>query len=255
MRLAIEGPIAWLRIDRAAKRNALDQAMWDAVPALVENAMVARGVRLLVLASATPGVFCAGADIGELAGGAGDPAWRARNRAAIRGAQVALARAPKPTIAAVDGDCVGGGCGLALACDLRVATPRARFGITPARLGLAYPLHDVKLLVDLVGPAEARRILFMGALIDAEEARRIGLVQSIADDLDAGVAAMATPITAASPWSVAANKATIARVLGGAVDDDAESAALFDRAFDGADFAEGLAAFAERRAPRFADPA
>ena len=110
-------------------------------------------MRLLILTNAHPGQFCAGADIAEFAASATDPDWRRRNNAGIRGTQLALARAPKPTLALVDGDSVGGGCGIALACDLRFASPRARFGVTPAKLGLTYPLHDTRLLVDLVGPA------------------------------------------------------------------------------------------------------
>ena len=121
-------------------------------------------VRVLILQSAAHGTFSAGADIAEFSAGARDPAWRARNQAAIRRAQHELARAEKPTIALVEGVCVGGGCGLAIACDLRIASASARLGITPARLGLVYSLHDTKLLVDIVGPSQAKRILSPGAL-------------------------------------------------------------------------------------------
>lgn len=251
IRLELNRPVARLVIDRPAKLNAMTQAMWEAVAPAVAVAMADPGVRVLLLASATPGMFCAGADIAEFGAAVGDPAWRVANREAIRAAQLALARAAKPTIAEIDGDCVGGGCGLAMACDLRVASPRSRFGVTPAKLGLAYPLHDVKLLVDLVGPAEAKRILFTGALIDAREAHRIRLVQEVADDPDAAVTALAATIAATSPWSHRANKATVARVLAGETDDDEASAAIFDAAFDGPDFGEGLAAFNQRRPPAF----
>jgi enoyl-CoA hydratase/carnithine racemase len=227
--------------------------MWEALPGLVEAAMSEPAVRVLVLTSAEPGPFCAGADIGEFAAMSGDPAWRARNQAAIRRTQVTLARAPKPTIAAVDGDCIGGGCGLALACDLRVASPRARFGITPAKLGLVYPLHDTKLLVDAVGPAQAKRMLFTGALLDAAEAHRIGLVDVLADDLAAAVAELTAAIAAASPYSQGASKAIVRRILDGATDDDPASSGEFDAAFEGADFREGVAAFLAKRKPSFPD--
>ncbi|MDT7934309.1 MAG: enoyl-CoA hydratase-related protein [Sphingomonadaceae bacterium] len=247
IRLETHDATARLLIDRASKRNALTQAMWEAIPPIVAAAEADAAVRVVVLASAEPGVFAAGADIAELDANAADPAWRSANRQAIRAAQLAVTRAAKPTIAEIDGDCIGGGCGLAIACDLRVATPRARFGITPARLGLAYPLHDVKLLVDLVGPAQAKRILYTGAFIDSAEALRIGLVDEIADS----AAALINAVAAGSPYSHRANKLSVRRVLDSATDDDAQSIAAFEAAFDGPDFAEGIAAFRERRSPRF----
>jgi enoyl-CoA hydratase/carnithine racemase len=242
--LAIEGPVARLRVDRAEKRNAFTQAMWEALPGLVAEA---GGARILILESATPGIFCAGADIGELLDRSPDPEWRAANQAAINRAQHDLTRASLPTIAFIDGDCVGGGCGLTLACDLRVATARARFGITPAKLGLVYPLHDTKLLVDLVGPSQAKRMLFTGTLIDAEEALRIGLVDQIADTPDALVDAIA----AASPHSARQAKAMIRRILNGQADDDDATRAMFAEAFELPDFAEGVRAFLEKRRPDF----
>lgn len=253
LRLERDGPVARLLIDRAAKRNAFDQAMWERLPELVEAAMATREVRVLVLTSAEPGPFCAGADIGEFSTMSRDPEWRKRNQAAIRRTQVTLARAAKPTVAAVDGDCIGGGCGLALACDMRVATPRARFGITPAKLGLVYPLHDTKLLVDAVGPAQAKRMLFTGVLLDAAEAHRIGLVDILSDDLAGAVGEVTTAIASTSPHSQQASKAIIRRILDGATDDDPASSAQFDAAFEGEDFREGVAAFLEKRRPSFPD--
>ena len=251
LRLEIADGIARLLIDRPAKRNAMGQAMWEAFPGLVATAMADSSVRVLLVGSAHPGPFCAGADIGEFATGSGDPAWRARNQAAIRATQITLARASKPTVAMIDGDAVGGGCGIALACDVRIASPRARLGITPAKLGLVYPLHDTRLLVDLVGPAQAKRLLFSAMLIDADEALRIGLVQEIADDLDAAVDRFAASIIALSPASQIASKALIQRIVEGAHDDDAASSAGFDAAFTGPDFREGVSAFLAKRKPVF----
>ena len=251
LRLESANGIARLLIDRPAKRNAMNQRMWETFPGLVEAAMADPAVRLLIVASAHGGPFCAGADISEFAAASADPAWRARNQAAIRATQVTLARAVKPVVAVIDGDAVGGGCGIALACDVRIASASARMGITPAKLGLVYPLHDTKLLVDLVGPAQAKRLLFSGMLVDAAEALRIGLVQQVADDLDDAVAEFAAGVVAASPASQRASKAIIGRILDGAIDDDAESAAGFDAAFTGADFHEGVAAFLGKRKPVF----
>ena len=243
LRLETHGRVAHLVIDRADKRNALNQAMWEALPGLIAQAMADPAVRVLVLRSAEPGIFCAGADIGELAANAADPAWRAANQAAINRAQWELTRAAKPVIALIDGDCVGGGCGLTLACDLRMASARSRFGITPAKLGLVYPLHDTKLLVDIVGPANAKRMLFTGALLDAQEAYRIGLIDLIGDDASGLIDA----IVATSSHSHRHIKAMIRRILDGQSEDDDASRALFADAFEGADFKEGVDAFLTKR--------
>ncbi len=247
MRLEIRAGIAHLIIDRALKRNAMTTAMFALVPELLAEAEGKRHVRAIVLQSARAGIFCAGADIGELSANAHDRDWRMANQSAINAAQLALARIFKPTVAFIDGDCVGGGCGMALACDLRVATTRARFGITPAKLGLVYPLHDTKLLVDLVGPGAAKRILFTGDLLTAEEALRIGLIDQIADNPDELLA----QIAANSPHSLKQSKAMIRRILDGQVADDAETLAMFAEAFEGEDFREGVAAFLDKRGAEF----
>lgn len=248
-----DGAVARLLIDRPTKRNALDQSMWQHLPTLIADAMADKRVGLLVIGSAQPGLFCAGADIAEFATSARDPAWRAANQAAIRATQLALTRASKPTIAAVDGDCVGGGCGLAIACDLRVASPHARFGLTPAKLGIAYPVHDTKLLVDLVGPAQAKRMIYTAALLDAQEAARIGLVQIVTppDGLQTAVDELAESILANSPHTQHMAKLFIRRILDGMSDDDADAFAAFGAAFDGPDFHEGVDAFLVKRRPNF----
>lgn len=247
LRLETNGPVAHLLIDRADKRNAFTIAMWQLLPELLAKAAADPALRVLVVKSAAGGAFCAGADIAELLANKDDPAWRAENQQALNRAQYELTRFPLPTVAMVEGDCVGGGCGIALACDIRVAGPKARMGITPAKLGLVYPLHDIKLLADLVGPGQARRMLYTGMLLDAEEAQRIGLVEELADDESALVA----QLVSASPFSTKAIKGLVRRVLDGQVADDAETLGIFAAAFEGADFREGTTAFVEKRAPVF----
>ena len=247
LRLEKHGAIAHLLIDRSAKRNAFNQAMWEQLPALVADAMGDDSVRVLLLQSAEPGVFCAGADIGEMLANTGNPVWGRGNQAAIFRAQYELTRAAKPTIAFVDGDCVGGGCGLAIACDIRVATPRSRFGITPANLGLVYPLHDTKLLVDLVGPGQAKRMLYSAQLLTAVEALRIGLIEELADCADE----LGQLIAGKSPYSAKGTKQFIRRILDGQADDDADTRATFSASFSGPDFAEGTSAFVQKRKPSF----
>lgn len=248
--LTIDDARATLTLNRPARRNALDLAMWEELPRLVDRAMADDRVRLLVVTGAS-GAFCAGADIGEFAAHAADPAWRARNNAAIRLTQTTLARAPKPVLAAIDGDAIGGGLGVALACDVRLATAGSRFGMTPAKLGLVYPLHDTKLLVDTVGASRAKRMIFTARIFGADEAVRIGLVDEVVADLAAAVDEVATRVAALSATTQIAAKAIIRRILDGATDDDAASAAQFDAAFTGRDFAEGVAAFHAKRPARF----
>jgi enoyl-CoA hydratase/carnithine racemase len=247
VRFEHDGAIGRLLIDRPDKRNAFTQEMWDQLPRALHKAQLDRVVKVIVLQSSTPGMFCAGADISELMANKANASWRAANQAAINKAQHELTRAAKPTIAFVDGDCVGGGCGLALACDIRVATPRARFGITPSNLGLVYPLHDTKLLVDLVGPGQAKRMLFSAALLDAEEAQRIGLIELIDESADD----LANLIASKSQHSTRLIKSFVRRILDGQADDDAETLGLFAEAFTLPDFAEGTSAFTEKRKPEF----
>ena len=247
VRLEYSGQEAHLLIDRTDKRNAMNMAMWQAMPALLDEAEANREARVLILRSAQGGAFSAGADIRELLANQDDADWRAANQNAINAVQRKLARLDMPTLAFIEGDCIGGGCGLALACDMRIGTQRARFGITPAKLGLVYPLHDVKLLVDLVGPGQARRILFTGSLLDVDEALSIGLIELIAADPDPMIAAL----LAASPHAIRENKRMVRKVLDGQVAEDDETAQMFARAFTLPDFAEGTAAFVEKRKAEF----
>jgi enoyl-CoA hydratase/carnithine racemase len=247
LRLERDGPIGRILIDRPEKRNAFNQEMWEQFPVLLGAALIDRAIRVVVVQSATPGMFCAGADIGELMAHKDNAAWREANQAAINRTQHDLARFAKPTVAFIDGDCVGGGCGIALACDIRVATERSRIGITPAKLGLVYPLHDIKLLVDLVGPGQAKKMLYTGELLSAEEALRVGLIEAI----DESSAALARQIADNSAHSAHEMKAFIRRVLDGQSDDDLETRRVFADAFTKPDFAEGTTAFAEKRKPEF----
>lgn len=246
-----DGAVATLLIDRADRHNAMTQAMWELLPQLVGQAMADDAIRVLILTSATPGLFCAGADIHEFASHSGEEDWRIANQAAIRSSQYALAHAEKPVIAAIDGDAIGGGCGLAIACDLRIASPKARLGITPAKLGIVYSLFDTKLLVDLVGPARAKRILFTGALHDAQEAQSIGLIDQQSPDPVEAAKELARTIAANAQHSICSSKAIIRRILDGQDDDDATTLAMFRDAFTLPDFQEGVQAFREKRRPRF----
>jgi enoyl-CoA hydratase/carnithine racemase len=158
-----------------------------------------------------------------------------------------------PTIAQIAGDCIGGGCALAVACDLRFAAEDARLGITPARLGLAYALGDVRRLAGLIGPARARDLLFSARLVPAAEALQQGLVDRLAapGGLAAAVEAFVTTLCGLSGSSQRRIKAMLRLVADGQREEDGASRELRDRAVEDADFAEGRAAFLAKRKPRF----
>ncbi len=247
LRLERDGPIGRILIDRPEKRNAFNQEMWEQFPVLLKAALIDRAIRVVIVQSATSGMFCAGADISELMLYKDNAAWREANQAAINRTQHEMARFAKPTIAFIDGDCVGGGCGIALACDIRVATAQSRLGITPAKLGLVYPLHDTKLLIDLVGPGQAKKLLYTGELLSAEHAQHIGLVEIIDDN----ATSLARQIAENSTHSMHEIKGFVRRILDGQADDDLETRRIFAEAFTKPDFLEGSAAFLEKRKPKF----
>lgn len=252
-KLKRRGALAYLQIDRAARKNAITQAMWTALPSILEGIAEDESVKILILSAAEPGIFSAGADISEFEAIAKDEARRIANADAIRAAFGAMMRFPKPSIAQIEGACVGGGCGLAIACDMRFAAPQARFGITPAKLGLIYSVQETKALIDLVGPAHAQRILFTAALIEAEEAARIGLVNQLiaSDQIGACVQGIAESIAQVSQHSVRGIKQITRMIADGVCDDTPQTRDMFLKCYDTADYLEGVSAFLQKRKPSF----
>jgi enoyl-CoA hydratase/carnithine racemase len=246
-----DGPVATLTINRPDRLNALTYAMFTSLPKLLAEAASMDGVRALVLRGAGRRSFSAGADISEFETARTTPDQAAAYDDAILKAEEALATFPAPTIAAIHGHCYGGGCALAIACDLRFAASGARFAITPAKLGIVYPLRGTKRLVDLVGPSRAKFILMSGNDIDAARAAEIGLVDEVHDDVDGAVAELTATLAARSGVTQRAVKLTVDRILDGTTTDDGTHAALREAALASPDYAEGVRAFLERRSPRF----
>ncbi|EYT82851.1 enoyl-CoA hydratase/isomerase family protein [Streptomyces andamanensis] len=231
--------VATVVVHHPAKRNAMTAAMWRALPPLLDRLAADPGVRVLVLTGAD-GTFCAGADISTLRRSPEE----AQTLAVA--AEEALAAFPKPTLAAVRGHCVGGGAQLAAACDLRFAEEGALFGVTPAKLGIVYPASATRRLVSLVGPATTKYLLFSGELIDAWRALRTGLVDEVLPEGGLGkrVAEFTGVLAARSQLTQAAAK----EFADGRTGREAHWSA---EARGSGDTAEGVAAFLERRAPRF----
>jgi enoyl-CoA hydratase/carnithine racemase len=245
------GPVATLTIDRPEKRNAMTAGMWKALPdvlaALAEDARV----RVLLVTGAGAS-FCAGADISDLLGGSDPDDPMADVRRANLAAQEALREFPAPTVAMIRGHCIGGGVELAVACDLRFCDPTGVFGVTPAKVGIVYTPASTRALMDLVGPATTKLLLFSGELIDADTALRTGLVDRIVpvDDLDAEVHRQAGALASRSALSQRATKQVVAALCAGR-DGQLEAARWYRETIASGELAEGVAAFTERRAPQF----
>jgi enoyl-CoA hydratase/carnithine racemase len=247
--LEIDGAVATLTIDRPAKRNAMSFEMWSALPGLLGEVEADESVRALVIRGTDH--FSAGADISEFTSLRADPGGARRYGAAVHAGERSIATLTKPAIAAVTGVCVGGGCEIALACDLRVAAEDARFGITPAKLGIVYNATSTKRLVDAVGPSWARQILFTGEIIDAATALRIGLVNELCADPVARATELARTMASRSQVSVRGAKTIITRITDGHRDEDESVHALYEASVTSDDYAEGVQAFLEKRPPRF----
>jgi enoyl-CoA hydratase/carnithine racemase len=167
---------ARLTLNRPKARNAIPAADWTELAAAIGR--VAAGDHRMLVVTGAARTFCAGANLDDFAAMRGDEAAVARFRQDMRTALDALRGLAIPTIALIEGHCFGAGVALAMACDIRIAAPDARFAITPAKLGISYPQEDVHRLVELVGPGQAARILFTAETICGEEAKAIGLVDA-----------------------------------------------------------------------------
>lgn len=251
LRLTITDRIATLRIDRPERRNAMSFQMWSALPDLMAEVSAAPDVRVLVIRGTDH--FSAGADISEFATLRRGAEGARRYGGAVHAGERAIADLAVPTIAAISGFCIGGGCEIALACDMRLAADNARFGITPAKLGIVYSFTSTRQLVAAVGPAWAKQILFSGELIDAPTALRIGLVNEThpVDTLEDRVTELAETIASRARVSVRGAKQIIGRIGEGQVEEDENVVALYDEAVLSADYEEGVTAFLAKRPPNF----
>lgn len=243
--LSIAGGIARLTLSRPKARNAVPLAGWADLARLAQEAACA-DARLLILAGAPGGAFCAGADISDFPAMREDVALRASFRPAMREALDVLRDLPIPSLAAIDGACFGAGVALAMACDLRFTGPAARFAITPAKFGLSYPQEDISRLVALVGEGQAARLLFGAGAIDGAEARRIGLVEVHAETGFAeAVDDFACAVLTNSAQSLGALKRGL-RLAADGVRSDEEQDRVFDALLASDDLAQRLAAVRRR---------
>ncbi|GAB3444353.1 enoyl-CoA hydratase-related protein [Streptomonospora sediminis] len=253
LRVEHSGAVATLTLDRPESRNAIRLEMYRELPGLLRGIDDDPRVKVLVVRGAGTKAFAAGADISEFRDVRADAESARSYNEQVAAAEQALEGMAKPTIAMVHGYCVGGGCGLALACDLRFCDTGAQFAITPAKLGLVYSLESTRRLVDLVGPAQAKWILFSGQRVDAAHALRTGLADVVTDpgDLSGQVYDFAELVGTRAQYSVRAAKEVVRRIVAGQRRDDADTTQLRNASFDTEDYAEGVRAFLEKRAPEF----
>ena len=254
VRVERDASVATIWLNRVAKRNAMTYSMWADLEVACNSLAIDDGVRVVVLRG-SGGHFCAGADISELL--AERPAGTRSFGEVNMAAEQALANLPKPTVAFIEGDCIGGGCAMAIDCDLRLATAGARFGITPAKLGVVYPAPSLERVGRLLGPAASKYLLFTGRLIDSSTALRIGLVNEVHPSAggEEALTALCAELTARSLLTQASSKEMIGAVAAtGGVPAELDGHWARTAAAAG-DLREGVAAFAERRTPRFTWPA
>jgi len=249
-----EGAVGWMLFNNPARHNAVSVDMWQAVPRILDAFGRDDAVRVVVLAGAGGKAFISGADISEFA-------EKRSSREAVLEYNVIADRAnraiidcKKPTIAMIQGYCIGGGLAVALCCDLRIASDNSRFGVPAARLGLGYGFAGIKRLADVVGPAFAKEIFFTARQFDAAEALQMGLINRArpAGEVEQYVRNYAATIAANAPLTVAAVKLCVGEY---AKDPDqrnlAACQAAVDECFASEDYVEGRTAFMEKRKPAF----
>lgn len=245
--------IATVVLNKPDSHNAISLGMYRRIPEIFAELDADAGVKVVVVRGAGTRSFASGADISEFEEVRGNSKSAKAYNEQVAGAEHAIERFAKPTIAMVHGYCIGGGCGVALACDIRFADERSRFGITPAKLGLVYSLESTKRLVDVVGPSRAKWILYSGQHVYADDALRLGLIDELlpADDLEKHTYEFAKLVTTRAQFSVRSAKRIVDLVVGGQTADDEITVDIRNSSFDTEDYAEGVRSFLEKRPPRF----
>lgn len=244
--------VAVVTLNRPAKRNAVTLAMWRELRDLFFGFADRRDIRAIILTGAG-GHFCAGADISEFPTVRANAEMGRDYEVAADGATMAIRDCPKPTIAAVSGYAMGGGCGVALACDFRVGDASAKMGIPAARLGIVYGALDCSLLYRQVGLANAKRVLYSARAFGAEDCAELKLLDQVASGsaLDAA-RGLAAEFAGNAPLTLRGSKFILETLAEGTAEQrSAEIHELIDAAMNSADYREGSRAFIEKRRPAF----
>ena len=249
-----DGGIGWMIFNNPERRNAMSLEMWSAAETILTEFERDPAIRVIVMKGAGDKAFVSGADISQFEEKRSNAAAAEEYSRISDSAREKMQSLEKPLVAMIRGFCLGGGLGVAMKADLRIASDDSQFGIPAARLSIAYTFDNLKNLVDLVGPTVAKEILFTAKRFSAEEAFRIGLVNRVvpAAELEKTVRDLAATMAENAPLSIRASKLTINEIVKDRADRSTDVIDGVTRAcFDSQDYAEGRKAFMEKRKPVF----
>lgn len=251
-----EGGIGWIIFNNPEKRNAMSQEMHHATAAALEDYARDDVVRVVILRGQGDKAFISGADISQFAEKRSNLEQVRNSDEISERTNRALRECPKPTIAMIRGYCMGGGLGIAIACDLRIASDDSRFGVPAAKLGVGYRYAGVKQLVDLVGPSFCAEIFYTGRQFDVQEAREMGLVNRVrpAAELEQYVMDYANTLVNNAPLTLVSIKRSLIEMRKDPAERDIVACdRMVEACFASQDCIEGRTAFMEKRRPVFKD--
>jgi enoyl-CoA hydratase len=250
----IDGAIATLTFNNPERHNAVSLDMWRRAKEVLEEFAADHRVRVIVVTGAGGKAFVSGADISKFESERASSGAVAIYNAAVEAFSQTLLNLDKPTISMIRGYCIGGGVGIAVCCDLRIANESARFGVPAAKLGLGYGFANLRRLMDLVGPQFVSEMLFTARQFSAAEALTMGLVNRVYPDseIEGALQELAETIAGNAPLTLRAVKATVRELLRDESQRDAARCDALARAcFESQDYQEGRRAFVEKRKPQF----
>lgn len=253
VRVDQQGHVAWVILDQLPKRNAMNQGMWRQLARVARDLGGASDVRCVVLRGAGEEAFVSGADISEFQALRADPGLARSYDQTTDAAFAALLELDVPVLSCIHGFCVGGGLAIALCSDLRYAADDARFALPPGRLGIGYGLTNLQNALRVLPPATAKELFFTARQFDAAEALRLGLVSHVLPkaELDVHVGEVARKICENAPLTLRAAKSGMRALSTGDAALIARAQHQIDACFASQDYAEGVAAFLEKRRPSF----
>ena len=249
-----DGAIGHVIFNNPARHNAVSLEMWEGAEEIVDGFAADPAIRVVVVSGAGGKAFVSGADISKFESERASEEAVKHYNATTERFHTKLSALTKPTIAMIQGYCIGGGVGLATGCDLRICSANSKFGIPAAKLGLGYAHRGIRKLIELVGPSNAKELFFTGKQFTAQQALVMGLVNQVVPDgeLEAFVNDYAETIAGNAPLTVAQVKRTVAELMKDPANRDiALAERLVAECFASEDYIEGRRAFMEKRKPQF----